>query len=417
MPSDDLGLTEPEIKFEPIPKRSLKRKRTYIESDEDSETNNEKDLTSPGLSVDNKYRCTKCEKLSFESKDRLKRHRKRCKNNQTCDTCGEVCDGFDTLKRHYSKVHPKDKFMCTKCEKVSFPSKNQLHFHRQQCKNYQTCDTCGEICDGFDTLKKHFKKVHPEDKRYTNEKKCQQTCELCGKVLSNYGTLKNHLLEIHDVGELPLEKCFRTCIQCREEFKIALVMDEHFKTDCQAKDTKEDAKFQCKFCETEWISHLSLELHIMETHKKEMFSCTECNYVTSSKDARNNHIKRVHENLKHICHHCGQNFSKPTSLKKHLSKKHNEGPPIERKYKCEQCEKSYELLESLKTHVATNHDKSVSYKCLLCSSTFLHKQYLYQHVKHVHEKHRPNKCDLCSQAFLTKRDLIKHKEQHGKFDK
>ena len=28
LPSDDLELTEPEIKFEPIPKRSLKRKRT-----------------------------------------------------------------------------------------------------------------------------------------------------------------------------------------------------------------------------------------------------------------------------------------------------------------------------------------------------------------------------------------------------
>ena len=420
LPSDNLGLIEPEIKIKPKPKKSLKRKRIDSESDSDEnegrEVIDDEDFNSPELSKGNEFKCTKCEKVSFISKDRLKRHRKVCRNDQTCNTCGEVCDGFDNLKRHYRNVHGKDKFMCTKCEEVSFPSKNYLHFHRQQCKNYQTCDTCGEICDGFDTLKKHFKQIHPEDKRYTSEKKYQQTCELCGKVLSKFSNLKTHLLEVHGVGDLPVEKCHRTCTQCKEEFKIASVMDEHFKIHCKTKETNNDAKFQCKFCKTEWISHLSLELHIMETHKKEMFSCTECNYVTFKKDARNKHIKSVHENLKHICHHCGQEFSQPKTLKRHLSKKHNEGPPIERKYKCELCDKSYELLESLKTHVITNHDKSVSYNCHLCSSTFLHKQYLHQHVKHVHEKHRPNKCDLCPAAFLRKSDLIRHKELHDKLN-
>ena len=95
---------------------------------------------------------------------------------------------------------------------------------------------------------------------------------------------------------------------------------------------------------------------------------------------------------------------------------HNEGPPIERKYRCDQCDKSYENPKNLKIHIATNHQKNVSYPCSICSKAFLHKQYLQQHVKHVHEKYRPKKCNLCPEAFLTNRDFKKHKEKHGIYD-
>ena len=366
LPSDNLELIEPKIKIEPKPKRSLKRKRTVIESEddekEDRETNEDKDFTFPGLSKDNKYRCTKCEKVSFQSKDRLQRHRKMCKNDQTCDTCGEVCDGFDTLKRH-------------------------------------------------------FRKVHPKDKRYYNNSESKQTCEICGTTFHSMSNLRKHMLRQHDIGEVSEEKCIRTCVDCKEEFRSPITMDEHYKTKCHDKDAKTNSKFKCKFCDDEWISHLSLELHIMKTHKKEMFCCTECNYVTFTRETRNNHVNNVHKNIRaHVCHHCGQAFSKPTSLKKHLSKMHNEGAPIEKKYKCEQCDKSYELLDSLRLHHKTNHDKSISYQCPICPKTFLFKGYLHAHIKHVHEKYRPNKCDLCSESFLIKRDLSKHKEKHGIFE-
>ena len=368
LPSDNLELIEPEIKIEPKPKISLKRKRTEIDSDdgkkEDSETIEDKDFTSPGLHKENKFKCTKCEKVSFHTKDRLQKHRKLCKNDQTCDTCGEVCDGLDTLKRHYRKVHPKDP-------------------------------------------------------RYIFNSESKQTCEICGVTVSSMGNLRKHMFHKHDIGsgEVSDEKCFRTCTDCKEEFRSPIKMDEHYKTQCQNKETKPNSKFKCKFCEDEWISHLSLELHIMKTHKKEMFSCTECNYLTFRKAQRINHVNTVHKKIKaHICHHCGQAFSKPRTLKTHLSKMHNEGAPIEKKYKCDQCDKSFEVWESLRRHQITNHDKSVSYQCPICPKTFLYKGYLHAHVKHVHEKYRPNKCDLCSEAFLIKRDLIKHREKHGIFE-
>ena len=404
----DDGYVEPDIKIEPRPKRNCSMKSAVMEVDEDDEEHN----SDYDVSIKEEY----CEPILKEPKTRYGK----------CVHCGK---NVPNLKYHIEHEHDLDfqpehkqekEWKCTKCEKASFPKKQQLHIHRQECKSVQTCDTCGEICDGYDTLKKHFRKAHPKDKRYHSAKEQCQTCELCGKVLVNFSHLKKHLIQVHDVGELAPEKRKINCSICEKEFKSAVEMDEHFKTQCQVNDKTEfqNIEFNCKFCSTKWISHLSLELHIMEIHKKRMFSCDRCNLLVSySKEIVSKHIDLVHKKLKnHVCHHCGKAYSDQKTLKKHLSKHHNEGPPVEKKYKCDQCDKSYELLQSLKTHIATNHQKSISYPCPMCSKPFLDKGYLRAHIRHVHKKYRPNKCDICPEAFLTKRDLKKHKEKHGIYD-
>ena len=394
-----------EIKIEPRPKRNCSTKSEVIKVDKEGEEDKsdsepEHDLDfEPGVNKSAKSR-------TIQPKKKLK-----IKGKYKCEECEKSYKNHQTLKIHVATEH---NLMCTKCEMV-FASKEHIIDHRKTCQNYQTCKTCGEKFDGFYLLKKHLKKNHPDEH---SQAQCQ-TCELCGKVLGNIRNLKIHLLSVHNVGELPPDKRIINCSRCDKEFKSAVTMDEHFKTQCHDNDKTEcqNIEFNCKFCSTKWNSHLSLELHIMEIHMKRMFSCDQCNYISHKREPIQRHIDLVHKQLRNrVCHHCGKAFTLQQYLRVHLRKKHNEGPPIERKYRCDQCDKSYENPKNLKIHKATNHQKNVSYPCPICSKTFLHKQYLQQHVKHVHEKYRPKKCDLCPEAFLTNRDFKKHKEKHGIYD-
>ena len=236
---------------------------------------------------------------------------------------------------------PRTEEKCSlKRKSVVIDSDVQSEEHRKKCKNDQSED--------------------PEDTKPMKSCKQSQTCEICGKVCSCLKNLRKHLQLQH--GDVPEEKCIRTCSQCKVEFKSSKIMDEHYKNQCQDKNTKKDSKFKCNFCDDEWISHLSLELHILEIHKKEMYSCTECKYITFWSKKRIDHMNRVHKNVRdHVCHHCGQDFIRKNTLEKHLFKEHNEGDEPIRKYPCDQCDKSFYDKRKLRRHIATNHDKSVSY--------------------------------------------------------
>ena len=340
-----------------------------------------------------------------------------------CEYCGKNLYDKYNLKKHLEEEHDEDfapngksklNAKCTKCEKATFVNKYLLLQHRRICVSYQTCDICNETFDGYDTLRKHFKKSHPKDDRYIAASNQKQTCEICGKVLSNPQRLKQHMMTAHGLGEVLPEQCVRECSKCHNKFQTANEMNDHFRTTCLDSVSENKIDFKCKFCDVRWISHLSLELHLMESHQKIMFACDQCDHVTFSKNALTDHNDTQHLQIKkHVCHHCGKSYSSKLSMRKHFSSVHREGSPIKAKYKCDYCGKCYKLLNSLKAHVASNHERKIQYQCEYCSSTFWVKDYLKTHIRHVHQKYRPNKCELCGDAFLTKRDLNKHKEKHG----
>ena len=398
----DDDYVEPDNKIERRPKRNCSMKSAVMEVHEDDEEHN----SDSDVSIKEDF----CEPIVEQPKS-------------TSGKCGHCGKNVQNLKYHIEHEHDLDfmpgrgrkgEWNCSKCEKASFPFKHFLQEHRQKCKSFQTCDTCGEVCDGYDTLRKHFRKAHPKDKRYRTAKEQCHTCELCGKVLSNFSHLKKHLLEVHDVGELAPEKRILNCSICEKEFKSAVTMDEHFKTQCHDNDKTEcqNIEFNCKFCSTKWISHLSLELHIMEIHKKRMFSCDQCNYVGHDKPHVSAHKDHRHKKLKnHVCHHCGISYSEKRSLKKHLFLKHNEGDPI-KTYKCSKCEKVYKHSKQLKEHIIRAHERIVIHPCDRCTYTSYIKSDLHAHIRNIHEGHKPNKCELCGTAYLYKRDLIKHKERN-----
>ena len=212
------------------------------------------------------------------------------------------------------------------------------------------------------------------------------------------------MMRIHNEYEITDKDLNKKCDQCDEVFNDPQEFDDHLRL-C-LKDPKE---FSCKFCETKWVSHQSLELHITSEHKKILFACGICGFTTTDQSSLKNHKKHVHEKkYDNICHLCGKGFSSPCNLKEHLNSKHGQGEP---KHKCEKCDKKYWTAYNLKCHIESNHSNS-TYPCDQCSKVFKVKNYLQTHVRIVHENYRPHKCDLCEEKFLYERDLKRHKRCH-----
>ena len=225
-------------------------------------------------------------------------------------------------------------------------------------------------------------------------------CEVCGKSVKIDG-LQKHMKVVHDDYVITDNHLCKNCEQCGETFNEPLDFENHLHL-C-LKDLKE---FVCKFCDTKWVSHLSLELHLASEHKKLMTACDICGHTSKTKNSLFLHKKRVHERkYDHICHLCGKGFRAPYALQEHLERIHGEGEP---KHKCDTCGKKYWTAHNLTTHIESAHSNAI-YPCEHCEKTFKVKNYLQTHVRIVHEKYRPHKCDMCQEAYLYKRDLIKHK--------
>ena len=212
------------------------------------------------------------------------------------------------------------------------------------------------------------------------------------------------MIRVHEEYEITDKDLNKKCDQCDEVFNDPQEFDDHLRL-C-LKDPKD---FSCKFCETKWVSHQSLELHITSEHKKVLFSCHIYGQATDHSNALRLHKKHVHEKkYDHICHLCGKGFKGTNKLQLHLDSKHGQG---ERKHKCETCGKKYWTAFGLKTHIEATHSSSV-YECDQCPKKFKLKGNLQQHVRIVHENYRPFKCDLCEEKFLYERDLKRHKNHH-----
>ena len=81
---------------------------------------------------------------------------------------------------------------------------------------------------------------------------------------SSYELYLHHMAKEHGVG-VYLYKCDKVC-KDRRDLKVRSELFEEHEKSCL--DTFQ--QFPCKFCNTTWASHLSLELHFVENHEKKM---------------------------------------------------------------------------------------------------------------------------------------------------
>ena len=418
---------------------------TKEEGEDDDEYYNESSekvgTESLKVNVDSKYRCEEhdmdfsCRQMLYSHKERyhpdqIRRKGKRSDKSlsikkeepeeasehdqslssepQNCFLCNLDFPDLFLFKVHMRRTHKTDgKYKCDRCDnKVIHHSSYELYLHHMTKEHgvgvyLYKCDKCDKVCKDRRDLKGHSVVHLSEDQRE------KIVCEQCGRYFKGRHNLNQHLKSFHNEYKIQPKDKLKNCTKCDKEFNESELFEEHLKS---CLDTFQ--QFPCKFCNVTWVSHLSLELHIVEKHEKKMYVCDICGYTSLYLGQVKEHKKAVHQKIKaQFCHICGKQYSKQDKLKEHMLRAHDIG---EKKYKCDICGMKFITNQSKKEHFEKVHDTNTIYQCDQCPKTFQVRNYLQTHVRIVHEKYRPHKCDICSESFLYKRDVIRHKKFHHK---
>ena len=320
----------------------------------------------------------------------------------SCCLCDMRFEDTDLLKLHTKQLHcndTKDSLDCHECP-ARYPLKKYQEFlyhlkvHHGLGDYLNKCDQCDQVFETKQHLHRHKMNKHSEKRLVF--------CQKCGKCFQTMGGLHGHMLHVHGEHKVTPQDKIKKCDTCDLDFESPLLLDMHLKS-C----LKEFKDFPCKFCDSRWVSHLSLELHLAVEHNKLMVVCEVCGSVLRDKYYLSSHMKQVHEKTRSVvCHICARVLSTKGRLNEHLAAVHGIG---EKKYQCDICQERFAAKQMLNEHFEKVHDTDNVYQCSYCPKTFQVKGYLRTHVKNIHGNHKPNKCDVCDAAFLTKRDLLKHK--------
>ena len=283
-------------KDQKISKKSRKRSKISIESEEDGE----------------------------DSEYNPKKDQKDSKKLMICDVCGKICNIPSNLLQHMKSHEPKGDFGCSQCKKF-FKTESILnsHFHREHEK--LNCSTCGKSYKGTAQLKNHSDRVHgpSEIKR----------CEKCGKGFKNLQNLKVHLQEFHN--KIPCKQCFKlyrpgymknhvkmihiqdnswSCDKCERKFHTQSQLISHFKA------THE--KIVCKFCGKSF-SNNNLKVHIMQVHETERpYKCEICQKGFVEQSRYQIHMNTHTGNKPFKCQFCSKAFADSSNRRMHVKIAH-----------------------------------------------------------------------------------------------
>ena len=353
-----------------------------------------------------KYKCEACGLFFNFTKGLLEHRRNNHSNehqeNQKCFLCANVVPP-KLMGKHMSRNHANASgaYECNWCAKL-FAKHNWEEFLYHLTKEHLVGDfrhKCDQ-CDKTFALKYQFEK-HRKIQHTSNS---SIICDKCGQEFRTQTYLRNHLKLVHNLYDIPKEDTIKKCDKCEIEFEKPENFNDHLKQ-CLV----ELKNFECKMCESQWVSHLSLWQHIAVDHKLIRHICDTCGHVSTTLWGLKKHQKLVHEKIyKYVCHLCAKPLNSNEKLNVHMINVHGIG---ERKFKCDQCDKSFATSNLLKNHFESHHAKKTLYQCEQCPKTFWMKSYLNTHVRRIHDKIRPHKCDICQQGFVYKRDVVSHKKQ------
>ena len=340
------------------------------------------------------YKCDICDFVSYMY-DKWKQHVKTHMIGKmyACSSCPETFKNRDKLTFHLATLHEKVevKHKCDTCGKA-FLDKHRLmrHLSVHVHKDY-ICEICAKVCDTEWNLKSHMRVHGPKKLK----------CDRCDKTFRLKSDLSNHRRISHHLYKIKSKDKVKKCDKCDIEYELPEELDDHLK------ECLEDLKsFACKLCDTVWVSHLSLSLHLVVEHQSLKSVCDICGEIVKG---LKRHKQVVHEKIyKYYCHLCGKPTNDKDNLNSHMINVHGIG---EKLFKCDQCDKSFADKKTLKHHYESHHARKTLYHCEHCPKTFWMKSYLSTHVRNVHDKVKPNICDICHEGFFYKRDLVSHKKQ------
>lgn len=331
----------------------------------------------------NPHKCQFC-CITFTNRLGLQHHQKTCKTpitaEQTCNICEQEFQTCSQLKIHQKKAHTS---------KVK-------------------CDMCDLVVVNDASLKRHVRAVHFKEKTFK--------CRICSKAFSTSSIRKSH--EKTHQKNVDMEKylCYYengistySCPKCNENFQHSSHLKSHMEKNCYQPRKKRAYKYNCKFCDKQYVTKIKAAAHYFQTHKVKIENpqkfCFECNVEVEDYV---NHI-RIHT-CQFSCRYCGSKFLTEETCQNHEISKHPDEKPESRPFKCQYCDTSFKSEHHLKSHTNSYHVEIIEkeYACDMCGSRFTMRALLNAHLR-THDKNSMIfECCVCPKRFKKLSNLKTH---------
>ncbi|KAK9736087.1 Zinc finger, C2H2 type [Popillia japonica] len=262
--------------------------RLYAPLKQQQQTYNESDSEQTS-----KWFCRTC-RQSFESRTRLKKHRKEkhfvpfqqhftnyTYSNETqlytCKVCKAEFKNRIMMWKHVS-VH-EEKYTCQICNEIQDSAyRYSIHLSEHIGDNKYTCPLCPYVTRRKSSLARHINSIHL--KRYP------YYCKHCGKGYHDPVTFADH--EQKHVGNHSI-----TCIVCQKSFAYTRNLTHHQIHYHKVTTIDVQVKYQCEICKKYYTSPVTLRRH-KQVHE------------INASDARPN-----------LCEWCGKHFKDTVTLRHH----------------------------------------------------------------------------------------------------
>ena len=177
------------------------------------------------------------------------------------------------------------------------------------------------------------------------------------------------------------------CLRCdRGTFIDIHDFDDHTKN-CHHK-MKNDVKFICNICQSQWSCAEVLHYHLYSEHQSGSVVCDICGQILKSRHYLKKHIDYVHYLVrKYQCDKCSKAFQEKNSLKVHMELVHLNIKRI----KCEHCDYACRLKNRMWVHTMTKHTKNPEFRCTYCDFVTSGHKTLKRHIKNLHQPSKPKK--------------------------
>jgi len=236
------------------------------------------------------------------------------KQKVNCVFCGQVYAQKNSLRKHYKKAHPEEYEIMPKLRKPFDKFTDLLE-----------CIKCEYIATSKSTLDAHQRKNHPEYRDSIKEKIRYKH----DKPSYNPQHSNDDSLHSSDSSDDEYRTCVYKCQICKNNFKTEQELNSHQQKNhteyYRMKQTSKQARldeFKCKICEKQFTRKQALQQHMFTHTGDHPYKCDVCGQGFSDAWMVKRHMKshdKIGVKLKtYECEVCGQAFSGNWMVKRHM---------------------------------------------------------------------------------------------------